>query len=80
MSAELKTISDVFCELFGEEFEGKICPETTMDDIEPWDSFSFIDLISMLEDRFGMTFEPAEMAEMYRIDNILNIVQKRKQE
>ena len=79
VSQELQTIDEVFCALFGEEFHGKIRPETTMDDIEPWDSFSFIDLISLLEDRFEMTFEPDEMAEMYRVDNIVNIVQKRRQ-
>ena len=79
VSPELRAIDEIFGDLFGVEYLGKISMKTTMDDIEAWDSFSFIDLIGLLEERFEMTFEPDEMAEMYRIDNIVNIIQKRRQ-
>ncbi|MGB8065431.1 MAG: acyl carrier protein [Candidatus Sulfotelmatobacter sp.] len=53
--------------------------ETVMRDSEPgWDSLKHVELIFMLEDRFGIQFSEEEMGELRSSDEIvLSIEEKR---
>lgn len=74
----LTRLEAIFCETFGDHCRGKITDQTTMEDVEEWDSFSFIDLLMTVEERFGVKFEPDEMTEMYRVGAIREAIERKR--
>lgn len=67
-------IIDVFCAEFGEEHRFNLTSQTTMDDIEPWDSSTFLNLVMALEEEFGVEFSDSEAAQMFQLGHIQRIV------
>ena len=66
-------VLDAFCQTLGEKYRDSVTLETTIDDIPEWDSYSFIEFIFSLEERFGIEFSPDEigdMIEMRKIDEM----------
>ncbi len=51
--------------------EGIITPETTMDEVEEWDSLAHVMLIGMLEERFGISIPLDEAVEITSVKEIL---------
>ena len=50
---------------------------TSQDNCENWNSLRHLNLVSELEDEFGVEFEPEEIAEMHSVNSIIEIVKKR---
>ena len=50
---------------------------TSQDNCENWNSLRHLNLVSELEDEFGVEFEPEEIAEMHSVSSIIEIVKKR---
>ncbi len=48
--------------------------QSSMDMIERWDSLAQIDLITTLEEEFGVTFEVEEFQTMTSFSDIMNIL------
>ncbi len=70
MEQKLKTVmADVF-EISPDKIDGS----TTMDSVEEWDSLKHIELLSMVEEKFGIELEMEEMIEMITFDDILRIL------
>ncbi len=65
---------DVFSRRFGEQYRACLTVETDMDDIEEWDSLSFIDLVMDLEDAFEVEFTNSESSQMFQLGHIQRIV------
>ena len=50
---------------------------TSQDNCENWNSLRHLNLVSELEDEFGVEFETEEIAEMHSVNSIIEIVKKR---
>ena len=74
MSIE-QTIVDIICREFGEEYRNEISDETTMADIEGWDSVSYFNVVFALEDSFEVTFTDEELTQLFQIGHIKKIVE-----
>jgi acyl carrier protein len=64
----------IFCHIYGEKYQDKIDVNTNMDDIEEWDSLSFLDLVMQIEDEFELEFDDEEATQMFQLGHIINIV------
>ena len=70
MEQKLKTVmADVF-EISPDKIDGS----TTMDSIEEWDSLRHIELLTMVEEKFGIELEMEEMIEMITFEDIKRIL------
>ncbi|SDG52879.1 acyl carrier protein [Roseospirillum parvum] len=61
------TLVATFEKLFGPEVAANLTPDATMDDVEGWDSFSFIELVTALEDALGISFEQDELPDLTKV-------------
>jgi acyl carrier protein len=51
--------------------------QTTADDIEDWDSLEHINLVSSVEDEFGMKFSMGEVTGMKNVGEMADLVKAR---
>ena len=54
-----------------------VTPKTTADDIEDWDSLEHINLISAVEDEFGIRFKMGEVSSMKNVGEMASIIAAR---
>ncbi len=54
-----------------------ISDEITQANCDKWDSLKHLNLIIELEDVFGVSFDPEEIAKMKDLDSICDMVNKR---
>jgi len=52
----------------------KIDRSTTMDSVEEWDSLKHIELMTVLEEKFGIALEMEEMLEMTSFKAIKHVI------
>lgn len=69
-------LNEVFRDVFDDD-EIEVDSGTTQDDIEDWDSFSHIDLISAVEDEFGIKFRTSEVSTMKNTGEMVEIIEQR---
>jgi len=62
-------------ELFEESAAG-IQPDTSRDAIPNWDSLGVLTLMAGLSERFDITVNADELAEMKRVDDILAVLRR----
>ena len=62
-------------ELFEETAAG-ILPDTSRDAIPNWDSLGVLTLMAGLSERFDITVNADELAEMKRVDDILLVLRR----
>lgn len=55
--------------------EGTLAPETTLDDLEEWDSIAALSLIVMLDEQFEKTISGNEIKALDTVGDILNYMQ-----
>ena len=69
----IKKLSDVFNQILGiREFELSI----TMDEIPEWDSLKHIQLLSSIEDAFGIEIQFEDALEMISVKSIMSKIKK----
>jgi len=68
-----KKLTDVFREVFDNP-EITLTPETTADDIEEWDSLTHVNLIMMVELRFGIEFTQKEVMRFQNVGDLAECV------
>lgn len=78
MSAELlaqvsRVVADVFALRLPE-----VGLETSPDSVERWDSIEHLNLVLALEQSFGVSFTPEEMAELTSVGAIVQAVAARR--
>ena len=76
-SIEARVIESML-RIFGDKYRGAITGETTMEDLDAWDSLSFIDLLLDLEEEFATRFSMNDSAEMISVPAICAIVEKQR--
>jgi len=67
-----------FCAVFGSKYKNILTLSTNMDDIEEWDSLSFIDFVTTLEKEYLIEFTNDEAAQMFQIGHIQRIINQAK--
>lgn len=65
----LERINLIFRELFDDD-SLEITDKTTSDDIDGWDSFMHINLISMIEAEFGVNFDITQIESFKSVGDI----------
>jgi len=63
----------VIADLFGLAL-GDVGPATVSRDIPDWDSIRHLDVVMALEQQFGLTFSPEEMAQLTTVPQIVELV------
>lgn len=78
MSDELENkIREVFENIFP-EVKGNFDWNQEQSNYENWDSFSHLNLISALEDKFAVSFETDEIIKINSAKSILDLIKKKK--
>lgn len=73
-SAEiLKKLERIFREILGDATL-VLQPELTAADIAGWDSFNSASLIAAIEKEFGVRFRTAELQELKRVGNYVELI------
>ena len=78
MNEIYEKLNEIFREVFNNP-EIYLTPETTADDIEEWDSMTHMNLIMMVELRFGIEFEQSEVMGLENVGELAELVGKKLQ-
>ena len=68
-------LQNLLCRTFGERYRPKITLATRMEDIETWDSLTFIDLILSIEQEYGFEITPDVAVELVNVAAIQKAIQ-----
>ena len=69
-------LNEVFRDVFDDD-DITVNEDTTADDIEDWDSLEHINLISAVEDEFGIRFKMSEVSSMKNVEEMVEIIKTR---
>lgn len=72
-------IKKIMADVFGQNVD-KIPDDIKQSNFSKWDSLKHINLAVQLEDTFDIFFEPEELSSLTSIENIIDIIQKKKNE
>ena len=75
MNEVLDRLTEIFCEVFDNPTL-TITRETTADDIEEWDSMTHMNLILMVELKFGFEFNQREVMGFKDVGDLADAIQK----
>lgn len=64
---------EIFRDVFGDD-EIVIDSETTVDDIEGWDSLSHVRLIMEIEKRFRIKFQRADVVKLANVGELVGLI------
>jgi len=68
-------VKKIFCEVLGVD-ESDVDDSTSYNSFRPWDSLKHLQLVSMLEDEFGIEFEMDDIIAMENFGLVKKIVAK----
>lgn len=66
-------LNEVFKDVFDDETI-TVNENTTADDIEMWDSFEHINLISAVEKKFAIKFNMKEIVELHNVGEMADLI------
>ncbi len=69
-------LNEVFRDVFDDD-EITVVAGTTADDIEDWDSLAHINLVTAVEDEFGIRFKMGEVSSMKNVGEMVDIIKAR---
>lgn len=69
----LAGVNEIFIDVFDDDTI-IVKAETTADDIEDWDSLEHINLISAIEQKFGIKFSMGQVISMKNVGEMLDII------
>ena len=72
----LEKLNKVLCGVFDIKKPEDIRDDMGPDEIEAWDSLGHVELITDLEEAFGIALEVVDISRMYTIGDIKKIVKK----
>lgn len=76
MDKVFEKLTDIFREVFDNPAI-TIKPETTADDIEEWDSLTHMNLILMVELKFGIEFNQREVMRFQNVGEMAACIQEK---
>jgi acyl carrier protein len=69
-------IQDVFRRIFGDETL-VVTSSTSQEDIEAWDSLEHINILSIIEQKYGIKFDLNEVMEIKTAGDIMQLVSQK---
>jgi acyl carrier protein len=72
----IETLNQVFCMVFDDDTL-QIAPEMTANDVDGWDSLSHINLIVVVEGRFGIRFQSHEVLSFKNIGDLIAAIDRK---
>ena len=69
-------IQDVFRRVFGNDTL-IVTPKTTQEDIEAWDSLEHINILSIIEQQYGIKFNLNEVMEIKTVGDIIDLIARK---
>ncbi|MDR1385734.1 MAG: acyl carrier protein [Planctomycetaceae bacterium] len=75
MTDHLSSVQNVFCDVLGEQ-NLELTLETLLKDIPHCDSVALIQIVLMIENQWGISFETDEVAELRTVGQIVKLVEK----
>lgn len=67
----------VFAVVFGDEVAAGITQDSTMDDVDAWDSLSFINVMMEIERRYEISISPDEAVYLTGVGKIQELLAKK---
>lgn len=74
MSDVLERVNEVFKVIFDNN-DLTITEKTSVEDVNGWDSFQHVRLLTMLEEEFHMEFDISEIISMENVGDILKTIE-----
>lgn len=71
----LERLNDIFIEIFDDEGI-KITDETTMDDIDGWDSLTHIAIVAEAESTFNIKFSMQDIMGVKKVGDIADVIER----
>ena len=71
---ELKEFIDIFIETLELEDASNINAQTDFKSLDDWDSLASLSIISMVDDRFGVTINKKEVRACDTIEDLFNMI------
>lgn len=68
-------VQSVFASVIGEDAAAKMTQESTMDDVEGWDSMNFINLVIAMETEFGIRIDGLDAISLVTVPGILEYLE-----
>ena len=65
-----KEVQEIFRRVFGDGAL-QLTPQTSQDDIEEWDSLEQINILSIIEQKFGIKFDLNEVVNIKTVGDIM---------
>ncbi len=69
-------VQDVFRRVFGNDTL-IVTPKTTQEDIEAWDSLEHINILSIIEQQYGIKFNLNEVMEIKTVGDIIDLIARK---
>ena len=74
--SNLVKLNKVLCDVFDFKKMEDINDDLGPDEIEAWDSLGHVELVTRLEESFGISLEVVDISRMYTIGGIKKIIEK----
>ena len=74
--SNLVKLNKVLCDVFDFKKMEDINDDLGPDEIEAWDSLGHVELVTRLEESFGISLEVVDISRMYTIGGITKIIEK----
>lgn len=71
-----KKLNEIFCEVFDDD-DIKITPEMTSNDVDGWDSLSHVNLIVVVEAKFGIRFTQKELLTFKNVSDLMDCIERK---
>jgi acyl carrier protein len=76
MSATAAKLQECFALVFPDLAEAEI-PNASMASVGSWDSVASINLVTVIEEEFGIQLEPEELEEMASFATVLDLLERK---
>jgi len=73
---KLEILNKIFCDALNIKDISKITDEMGPDEIEDWDSLAHVELVTGLEEKFGIELNVIEISKMYTIGDVKKVLIK----
>jgi acyl carrier protein len=79
MKYTIEEFKQKFSEAIEDELILQLEPNTSFKNLESWDSFSGMSIISMIDEEFGITIRAEEMARIDTLEELYDLLLNRTQ-
>ena len=72
----LDKLNNLICDVFNIKDKSELSDDLGPDELESWDSLAQVELVTGLEEKFGLSIDVLDASRMYTVGDIKKIVKK----